>query len=88
MPQQQEVGHQIKFDKTLKGLFKKACWEIPEIMGASCLALAGFVMGCIAVYNYIQNDGDNREFKKVYIIMRPDDPRVSRLKNPVFTEYK
>ncbi|CAH0722944.1 unnamed protein product, partial [Brenthis ino] len=88
MPEPKHIGHQVKFENTLFGLFKKAWWEIPEIMASSCLAIAGVVMGCIAVNNYIKNDGDNREFKKIFMIMRPEDPRVPRLKNPVFTEYK
>lgn len=81
-------GHEVNFGNTLGGLIRKGWWEIPEIMGASCFAILGIIMGTVGVYNYIKNDGDNREFKKVYMIMRPDDKRVPLLKNPVFTEYK
>lgn len=82
------VGHQVNFENTFMGLFKRGWWEIPEIMASSCMALIGGVLASIGVYNYVKRDGDNREYKSVYMIMRPDDPRVCRLKNPVFTEFK
>lgn len=88
MPEPKEIGHQVRFNKTLIGLFKRGCWEIPEIMGASFLALIGIGLAVVGCINYTKNDGDNREYKKVYMIMRPEDPRVCRLKNPVQTEYK
>lgn len=88
MPEPKEIGHQIKFPNTLLGLFKRGWWEIPEIMASTGIGLLGIGLGLIAAINYARNDGDNREYKKVYIIMRPDDPRVPRLKNPVYTQYK
>ncbi|XP_039765331.1 uncharacterized protein LOC120637560 [Pararge aegeria] len=82
------VSHIVKFPKTIVGYFKQACWEIPEIMGASAHGLAGLLMGTIGLYNIIKNDGNNPEYKKLYMIMRPDDPRTKRLKNPVYTKYR
>ncbi|KAJ0181426.1 hypothetical protein K1T71_003511 [Dendrolimus kikuchii] len=70
------------------GLFKRGCWEIPEIMGASAIGLIGICLATIGVYNYIRNDGDNREYRSVYYIVRPEDPRAKLLKNPVYTQYK
>lgn len=81
------VGYIVKFPKTLIGYFKKAWWEIPEVMGATAHGLAGLIMGSIGLYNIIKNDGNNPEYKKTFMIMRPNDPRVKKLKNPVRTCY-
>ncbi|CAG9782718.1 unnamed protein product [Diatraea saccharalis] len=86
-PEPQIIGHHIKFANTLIGTFKKACWHIPEIVGATALALVGIGMAGIGLYNYDKNDGDNREYKWVYTVVRSTDPRACKLKNPVYTQY-
>ncbi|KPJ17807.1 hypothetical protein RR48_06613 [Papilio machaon] len=88
MPMPQTIGHQVKFAKTLSGLIRRGWWEIPEIMASSCMAAIGIVLGIVGVYNYEKRNGDNKEYKSVYMIMRPDDPRVCLLNNPVYTQYK
>lgn len=60
-------------------LFKQACNEIPEIVGATGIGLTGLVLGCIGIYDYNKNDGENRKYKYSYVIMRPDDPRVAKI---------
>ncbi|KAL0891963.1 hypothetical protein ABMA27_015197 [Loxostege sticticalis] len=82
------IGHPLPFSKTLFGTIKRACWCIPEIVGSSALAVVGIAMATIGVMNYINTDGDNREYKWVYTVIRDDDPRACKLKNPVYTQYK
>ncbi|CAH2267829.1 jg5765 [Pararge aegeria aegeria] len=66
--------------RTFGQLLQQGWTEIPEIMASSGLAITGLVLGTYACYEYVKNDGDNRRYKKVYVIMRPDDPRVSKIK--------
>lgn len=87
-PEPKIIGHKVQFGNTLIGLFKRGWWEIPEIMGSTGLALVGIGLGIMGMYNYVKNDCENTEFKKVYFIVRPEDPRAKLLKNPVYTEYK
>ncbi|XP_037300742.1 uncharacterized protein LOC119191053 [Manduca sexta] len=87
-PEPKEIGHQVRFSKSLIGLFKRSCWEIPEIMGSSCMALIGIGLGIAGVYKYYKEDGDNKEYKQTYLIVRPSDPRASKIINPSYTEYK
>lgn len=82
-----EIGHVIKFPKTLSGLFQRACWEIPEIVASTACALIGISLACVAMYNYEKNSGDRRTYKNIYIVVRPDDPRAKLLKDPVETTY-
>lgn len=88
MPEPAEIGHQVRFSNSLIGLFRKACWEIPEIMCSSALALVGIGLAIYGVNRYIKNDGANTEYKQLYTVMRPGDPRECRLRNPVFTKYE
>lgn len=87
-PEPKEIQHYVRFGGGLVGLFKRGCWEIPEIMGATGLALIGIALGVIGCYNYARNDGDNKEYKSAYTVIRANDPRAKRIRNPVFTEYK
>lgn len=66
--------------RTMGQLLKQGWTEIPEVIASTGLALVGVALGGIACYNYSKNDGDNRRYKQVYVIMRPDDPRVSKIK--------
>lgn len=83
-----EIGHQVKFGKTLIELFRKGCWEIPELMGATGIAFVGLGLALIGLHNYSKNDGDNKEFKSTYCVVRSDDPRAKLIKNPVNTSYR
>ncbi|XP_026324341.1 uncharacterized protein LOC113233426 [Hyposmocoma kahamanoa] len=82
-----QIGHVIKFPKTWAGLFQKACWEIPEVVGATGFALIGIGLASIGMYNYSKNDGDRRTYKNIYVIVRPDDPRAKLIKDPVETAF-
>lgn len=83
-----DFGHIVKFRKGLFGLLAKGCWDIPEIMGSSFMALIGIGLATVGCYNYLETDGDNREYKSTYYIVRAGDPRECILKNPVFTSWK
>ncbi|KOB71787.1 Uncharacterized protein OBRU01_13127 [Operophtera brumata] len=82
-----EIGHQVRFGKSLIELFRRGCWEIPEIMGASGMAIVGLGLALIGLSNYAKNDGDNKEYKSYYCVIRSDDPRAKLIRNPVKTEY-
>ena len=81
------IGHRVSFGKGVVGLFKQAWWDIPEVMSASFMALLGMGMAAIGVKRYIDNHGENREYKAVYYIVRQGDPRACALKNPAYTSY-
>ncbi|CAH0722945.1 unnamed protein product, partial [Brenthis ino] len=66
--------------RTIGQLLKQGWAEIPEVIASTGLAIVGCALGGIACYNYYKNDGDNRRYKKTYVIMRPDDPRVSKIR--------
>lgn len=66
--------------KTLAQLIRQGYDEIPEIYASSVLAVVGLGLGCWGGYRYVQRDGDNRRYKKVYMIMRPDDPRAEKIR--------
>ncbi|CAH3858206.1 unnamed protein product [Pieris brassicae] len=87
MPMPKTIGHQIDFGKSWLGLIKQGFWEIPGVMCSSICALVGIGLGFAGLDRYEKNNGDNREYKSTYMIMRADDPRVKRLKNPVYTKY-
>lgn len=62
------------------GVFKQAWDEIPEIVASTALALFGLGLGGIGLYNYYAKDGDNRRYKYDYIVLRPDDPGVAKIR--------
>lgn len=66
--------------RTVGQLLQQAWNEIPEIVATTGLGLIGIGLGVLACYNYEKNDGDNRRYKKIYVIMRPDDPRVAKIR--------
>lgn len=87
MPEPKEIGHQVRFPNTWIGLFKRGWWEIPEVMGASVMAIIGMGMAFYGCMKYCQKDGDRREYKTIYTIVRPDDPKACSFRNPVFSSY-
>ncbi|KAG7304238.1 hypothetical protein JYU34_011176 [Plutella xylostella] len=66
--------------RSLGQLFRQGWNEIPEIMATTVLAIAGIGMATYGCYKYSQVDGDNRRYKMTYVIMRPDDPKVAKIK--------
>lgn len=86
-PEPKIIGHPINFGKGLVALFKRGCWEIPEIMGASALGLVGIALGITGVMNYYKDNGDSREFRNAYTIVRKGDPRACSFKNPVCSKF-
>ncbi|XP_045503024.1 uncharacterized protein LOC123699988 [Colias croceus] len=65
--------------RTFGQLLKQGYDEIPEIYASTVMGLIGIGLGCVGVYRYNKNDGDNRRYKQLYTIMRPDDPRVKKI---------
>ncbi|XP_026752498.1 uncharacterized protein LOC113512780 [Galleria mellonella] len=65
---------------TIGQLLKQGWNEIPEILATTGLAFVGIGLATIGCYNYTKNDGDNRRYKMTYVIMRPDDPRVQKIR--------
>ncbi|XP_013163452.1 PREDICTED: uncharacterized protein LOC106114697 [Papilio xuthus] len=66
--------------RTIGQLFQQGWNEIPEVMASTGLAIVGIGLGVLGVYNYDKRDGDNKRYKQVYVIMRPDDPRVAKIR--------
>ena len=66
--------------RTLGQLLKQGWTEIPEVIASTGLAVFGIGCGVYACYKYVKNDGDNRRYKKVFVIMIPDDPRAAKIK--------
>lgn len=61
------------------GLIRQGWNEIPEVMGSGVVALIGIGMGIYSAYGYAKKDGNNRRYKVLYVVMRPDDPRVRKI---------
>ncbi|XP_025407799.1 uncharacterized protein LOC112681719 [Sipha flava] len=70
-----------KYGPGLKGMLRQSLHELPLItIGAPfCLLGVGLIM--YHTYRYQKNDGNNRRYKFKYTLYRPDDPRVSNIKN-------
>lgn len=66
--------------RTLGQLLQQGWNEIPEVIGSTGLGIIGIGLGLVGCYNYVKRDGDNRRYKSVYMIMRPDDPRVAKIR--------
>lgn len=86
-PPAEYPGYRPNFGKGLVALFKRAMWEIPDVMCTSFVALVGVGMAWYGCYHYKKIHGENSEFKSVYYIVRDNDPRQCQLKNPARTEY-
>lgn len=63
--------------KPLGALFKQACDEIPEVVGSVAAAVVGtgIILGVLAYYE--SHDLQNRRFKYLPVVVRPDDPRAT-----------
>lgn len=64
----------------LMALFKRGWNEIPEVIGSSFIAIIGLGLSGLGVWNYYRRDCDNRRFKSTIVILRPDDPRVAKIR--------
>ncbi|CAG4920777.1 unnamed protein product [Colias eurytheme] len=87
MPEPPTIGHQVNFGKSLVGLIKQGFWEIPAVMCSTIMGFIGIGMGLYGLHKYNKDNGESREYKNIYTIMRPEDHRVGRLRNPVYTQY-
>ncbi|XP_037797870.1 MATH and LRR domain-containing protein PFE0570w-like [Penaeus monodon] len=61
-------------------LYRQAWSEIPEVMASSVMLLlgTGLLAGSLMLYN--NKKADNKRYRYVYTVYRPDDPRVSSIK--------
>lgn len=66
--------------RSLGQLFKKACDEIPEVVGATAGGILGTLISIYAVNLYYKKGLDNRRFKMIPVVVRPDDPRAKNLR--------
>ena len=64
----------------LVALFKRGWHEIPEVIGSSFMGILGVGIGCYTLYRYYDEDGENRRFKTSFQVLRPDDPRVQKIR--------
>ncbi|XP_055634380.1 uncharacterized protein LOC129774624 [Toxorhynchites rutilus septentrionalis] len=69
-----------KTSQGLRALFRRGWNEIPEVVGSSVMAVIGVGLTAIGLVRYYSNDMDNRVYKMDYVVMRPDDPRVARIR--------
>uniref|UniRef100_A0ABD2VUJ5 Uncharacterized protein n=1 Tax=Trichogramma kaykai TaxID=54128 RepID=A0ABD2VUJ5_9HYME len=63
----------------IQSLWRQGWIEIPEVMASSGLALIGITLS-IGSYLYQDPKGWNLRYLNKELILRPDDPRVSRIK--------
>lgn len=66
--------------RTLGQLWQQGWQEIPEVFASTGVAFIGIGLAVAGCYNYANSDGDNRRYKNTYMIMRPDDPRVQKIR--------
>lgn len=66
--------------RTIGQLFRQGWAEIPEVMSSSFMAIIGIGLASVGAYKYAKYDGDNRRYKMTYVVMRPDDPRVAKIR--------
>ncbi|EZA58948.1 hypothetical protein DMN91_010679 [Ooceraea biroi] len=59
--------------------WRKGWTEIPVVMGASILATIGFSLAGFALY-YGKRHDLTPKYRQEYVIYRPDDPRVKKIK--------
>lgn len=64
----------------LTALMKQAWNEIPETVCGLVLGVVSLAGAFTALHFYEKNDMDNSRYKYNFLIMRPDDPRVARIK--------
>lgn len=65
--------------RTSLTLFQRACHEIPDIVVGTGLAITGLVLSGLGLTMYYSKDGDNRRYKGNIVVMRPDDPRATKV---------
>lgn len=63
--------------KPLGALFKQACDEIPEVVGSVAAAVVGLGICAGVLTYYSKHDLQNRRFKYMPVVVRPDDPRAT-----------
>lgn len=62
--------------RTLGQLLRQGWNEIPEVVGATAGGIIGLGFMGVAAYLYKKKDLQNRRFKMVPTVVRPDDPRA------------
>lgn len=66
--------------RTLGQLLKQGWHEFPEVVASTGVAFIGIGLATAGCYKYAKTDGDNRRYKNTYVIMRPDDPKVQKIR--------
>lgn len=61
-------------------MFKQGWNEIPELMLAGILSMFAMAGGFYKLHTIQNTDVMNKKYKLLYTIMRPDDPRVARIR--------
>lgn len=64
----------------LVGLLKQGWNEIPEVLGATAGGLVGIAISCVALKIYYSKNLDNRRFKLIPVVVRPEDPRAKQVR--------
>lgn len=66
--------------RTLAGLFKQACDEIPEVVGATGGMIVGLGFIGYGLYIYETRHLEKRKYKLVPVVVRPEDPRAQNIR--------
>ncbi|XP_026468535.1 uncharacterized protein LOC113372423 [Ctenocephalides felis] len=67
--------------RSLGTLWRQGWNEIPEVMLSTAMGLAGVGISCYAIYRtYVLEGGDYRKYRMGYVVYRPDDPRVAKIR--------
>lgn len=64
---------------TIVALLRQGWNEIPEVLSTGVGALFFVAAGMYAVHLYDKRGMENKRYKLLYTVMRPDDPRVAKV---------
>lgn len=60
-------------------LFKQAMNEIPEVVLSGVAATVAASIAYVKICNDHANGAENKRYKTLPVLMRPDDPRVAKV---------